>query len=89
MQCIVMIFHSGAMLSLKMIRNQTRKVEKRMVIHQLDWRKSTGLERLVYNGIHIGYTMKRRGIRDLDQRRNRLFRHPERVARGRLIRFPR
>ena len=39
--------------------------------------------------IHIGYTMKRRGIRDLDHRGNRLFRRPERVARGRLIRFPR
>ena len=39
--------------------------------------------------VYIGYTMKRRGIRDLDHRGNRLFRRPERVARGRLIRFPR
>ena len=39
--------------------------------------------------INIGYTMKRRGIRDLDHRGNWLFRCPERIARGRLIRFPR
>ena len=39
--------------------------------------------------INIGYTMKRRGIRDLDHCGNRLFRRPEHVARGRLIRFPR
>ena len=39
--------------------------------------------------INIGYTMKRRGIRNLDHHRNRLFRRPERVARGCLIRFPR
>ena len=30
--------------------------------------------------------MKRRGIRDLDHRGNRLFRRPERVAQERLIR---
>ena len=41
------------------------------------------------NHLNIGYTMKRRGIRDLDHCRNRLFRSPERVARGRLIRFSR
>ena len=39
--------------------------------------------------IYIGYTMKRRGIQDLDHRRNWLFRRPKRVARGCLIRFPR
>ena len=32
--------------------------------------------------------MKRRGIRDLDHRRNQLFRRPKQVARGRLIWFP-
>ena len=39
--------------------------------------------------INIGYTMKWRGIRNLDHHRNRLFRRPEHVALGRLIRFPR
>ena len=46
-------------------------------------------EALKNTHVNIGYTMKQRGIRDLDHRRNRLFRRPERIARGRLIRFPR
>ena len=36
-----------------------------------------------------GYMMKQRGIRNLDHRRNQLFRCPECVAPGRLIQFPR
>ena len=39
--------------------------------------------------LNIGYTMKQRGIRDLDHCGNRLFRHPERIAQERLIRFSR
>ena len=34
----------------------------------------------IYIYIYIGYTMKRRGIQNLDHHGNRLFRFPERVA---------
>ena len=50
---------------------------------------STNSKQQEFFSLYIGYTMKRRGIRDLDHRGNRLFRRPECVARGRLIRFPR
>ena len=39
--------------------------------------------------IYIGYTIKRRGIRDLYHCGNWIFRRHEHIAQGRLIRFPR
>ena len=53
-------------------------------------RKQSSAEMIIiYPEINIGYTMKPRGIRDLDHRGNLSYRRPEREARGRLFRFPR